>query len=71
MEHLAERDPSSSITTSQQRYSAPHSPLLRFSLTCLLYITIAILLVSVRVYNSSTRDAKMIISREMYYVTTV
>ena len=58
LEHLAEQDPSSSITTSQQRYSAPHSPLLRFSLTSLVYITSAILLVSVSVCNWSTRDTK-------------
>ena len=43
--HLAERDPSSHVTVSEDRYSAPHSSILRFSLTSLHFIIIAVAMV--------------------------
>ena len=46
LEHLAERDPSSHVTTSEPRYSAPHSAVLRFSITSLHFVIIAVVMVS-------------------------
>ena len=50
LRHLAEHDPTGHVTTSPWRYSAPHSPLLRFSLTALVFTTIAVAMVT----NTST-----------------
>jgi meckelin len=47
LRHLAESDPTGHVTTSSWRYSAPHSPLLRFSLTSLVFTALA---VSMRLY---------------------
>ncbi len=44
--YLAERDPSSHLTVSEDRYSAPPSRLLRFSLTSLHFIIIAAVMVT-------------------------
>ena len=45
LQNLAEREPSSHITTSPERYSAPHSHVLRFGLAVLFYIIFAVILV--------------------------
>jgi meckelin len=42
LRHLAEHTPTGHVSSSPWRYSAPHSPLLRFSLTALVFITLAI-----------------------------
>ena len=47
IEILAERDPSSHVREQEERYSAPHSTILRFSLTSLTYIIIAVIVVGV------------------------
>ena len=43
---LSELDPVARVTVSQDSYSAPHSDIIRFSLTSLHFIIIAIVLVS-------------------------
>lgn len=46
LKNLAEIDPSPYITVTSERYSAPHSLTLRFSLGIVLYLMFALLLVS-------------------------
>ncbi len=46
LEHLAERDPASNVTSDPSRYSAPFSPILRFSITAIFFSLFAALLVS-------------------------
>ena len=44
--HLAERDPVSAVSTSEERYSAPSSDILRFSISSLVFVIIAVILVT-------------------------
>lgn len=44
--HLCERDPSSNISRTSDRYSAPHSLILRFSVTVSFYLIFALGVVS-------------------------
>ncbi|XP_064401551.1 meckelin-like [Halichondria panicea] len=44
LEHLAERDPASNVTSDPSRYSAPFSPILRFSITTIFFSLFAALL---------------------------
>ena len=45
-DHLAERDPESHVTASVDRYSAPPSDILRFGITALTFIIVAVIMVS-------------------------
>ncbi len=53
LEHLAERDPASNVTSDPSRYSAPFSPILRFSITTIFFSLFAALLVSNIQYHST------------------
>ena len=46
LKHLAEKSPSAHITTSDERYSPPHSIVLRFVLAAVLFTVVAGLTVS-------------------------
>ena len=46
LKHLSERDPSSNVTITNDRYSAPHSLVLRFSIAVTFYLTFALCFVS-------------------------
>lgn len=49
LERLAERDPSSNVTFDpNNRYSAPFSPILRFSITAIFFSLFAAILVSLK-----------------------
>ena len=47
LKNLAEHDPNSHITVTTERYSPSHNIILRFSLGVILYLTFAVLVVSV------------------------
>lgn len=52
--HLCERDTSSNVTRSSDRYSAPHSLILRFSVSVVLYLIFALCMVSLWQYDTAS-----------------